>query len=311
MVSTVQMPLSKCPLCGLPTEEAVCPRCNTIITWEKAKCPKCGRMYSTSFAVCDVCDEKLKPLEPAKDAEASMKSLMIVAGISQEAARTLYGQGIHDFSELVKLALPQKAVKLGLHKTIARRMMMAEFIKQGKKFDEGVCPVCQSSFDVETGFCPKCKYSPLPEGSEDWIKERIDKVTGELENLSRNPEFLGMPDESRKQVIDELNEDLESGENEEKIIAEMESVFEEVDAEDEQKQQYRLQIQGWREKGFDVSELEKLLDTDMEKFRKECVKLMRSQIRRQRDELEYECAMCQTRVQADAKDCPKCGATFG
>ena len=307
---SVQIPLSKCPLCGLPTDSSVCPRCNTIIAWDKAACPKCGRMYSMAFAICDVCDEKLKPMEDARDAEASIKSMMLVGGLSREAAQTLYKQGISDFSELVKLALPPGAARLGLHKTIARRMMMAEYIKQGKKFEEGICPVCQSPFDEETGYCQKCRYSPLPEGSDDWIKGRLDKVADEVESLMTNPDFQEMPDESKKQALDEINEELEPVEDEEKMISELESVFGPVETEDESKLQYRLQIQAWREKGFNVDELEKLLETDIEKFRNEGVRLVRSQIRKQNDELEFECGMCHTRVGGDAEECPKCGARF-
>jgi len=307
---SVQIALMKCPLCGLPSEEPVCERCNTVIAWEKATCPICGRMYSSSIAVCEVCDEALRGPTELDDEERELKNLTMIAGISKVTAKALVMQGICDFSELVKLALPPRAVRMGLHRTIARRMMMAEFIRQGKKVEDGHCPICSNPYDPETGFCPKCKYSPLPEQSEEWIKERLEKVAGEVEDLCSDPDFLAMPEPVRKRVLAEINGMLQPIANEEQLVAELETVFGCPEDRDEKKEPYRHQIELWKTKGFDVAALERLLDEDVEKFRKNCVKIIRRQIRKKQKEFEYVCPLCDAGVKADSKACPNCGALF-
>jgi len=306
----VQIPLSKCPLCGLPCEDAVCARCNTVIEWEKATCPICGRMYSTAIAVCDVCDAALKTPEDLEGEEKEIKHLMLIAGISRDAAKTLYLQGIHDFSDLVKLALPPKAAKMGLHKTIARRMMMTDFVRRGQLGDGDKCPICSGPYNPETGFCEKCRYSPLPEWSERWIRDRLDKVTEGVESLVAHPDFEGMPDETKRQVLSEINGMLEPVYNEERLVEELEQVFGSLDKEEEQVGQYKMQIEAWRSRGFDVSELEKLLVRNPDEFRLNCVKILRLQISKRFKDFKFTCPLCEANVAAEATECPNCGALF-
>ena len=307
----MQIPLTKCPLCGMPSEDAVCSRCNTVIEWEKATCPICGRMFSSSIAVCDVCDESLRMPKELQDEDRELKHLMMIAGVSKDAARALWMQGIRDFSDLMKLALPQRAIKMGLHRTIARKMMMAEFVRRGPSGDSANCPICSGPYDPETGFCEKCKYSPLPDWSERWIRERLDKITDGVENLCADPDFESMPDEEKKQVLGEVNEMLEPAFNEERLVSELEKVFGTLDKQKEELSQYRMQIEAWRRKGFDVSSLEQLLDKDVEEFRLNCVKIMRLQIRNRQKEFKFLCPLCEAGVEPDVKECPNCGAIFG
>jgi predicted amidophosphoribosyltransferase len=306
----VQIPLTKCPLCGLPSEEPVCSRCNTVIEWEKATCPICGRMFSSSMAVCDICDKALLPPKELADEDKELRHLMMIAGVSKDAARTLYMQGIRNFSDLVKLALPHQAKRMGLHKTIARRMMMAEFVRRGQKADDGNCPICSGPYNPETGFCEKCKYSPLPEWSEHWMKERLDKLTDEVENLCSHPDFQAMPEDMKKQVLSEVNGMLEPVFNEERLVAELESVFGSIDEEEENVKQYRMQIDAWRKKGFDVSALEGLLDKSVDDFRANCVKILRLQMHKKHKEFKFLCPLCEAGLAAEAKECPNCGAKF-
>lgn len=307
----MQIPLTKCPLCGLPSEDAVCSRCNTVIEWERATCPICGRMFSTSIAMCDVCDAALRMPEELDGEEKELKHLMMIAGISKEAARTLYMQGIRDFSDLVKLALPHKAAKMGLHKTIARRMMMADFVRRRQQGDGDKCPICSGPYNAETGLCEKCKYSPLPEWSEHWIRERLDKVTEEVENLCAHPDFEAMPEEMKKQVLAEVNGMLEPVYNEERLVSELEGVFGSLDKEEEQVKQYGMQMEAWKCKGFDVSDLEKLLEKNPDEFRVNCVKILRLQIRKQIKDFKFVCPLCDAGLEPEAKECPNCGALFG
>jgi rubrerythrin len=103
---------------------------------------------------------------------------------------------------------------------------------------------------------------------------------------------------------------LEPVYNEERLVSELETVFGSLDKEEEQVRQYRMQIEAWRGKGFDVSALEKLLEKDPDEFRVNCVKILRLQIRKQLKDFKFVCPLCSTGLEAETKACPNCGALF-
>lgn len=305
----MQALLTRCPVCGHPSEGAICERCNTIITWEEATCPICGRMYPGQLAVCENCEDWLASDELQGD-DAKLKSLTMVAGLSKETARVLYEHGFHDFSDIVKLALPPMAVRIGLHKTIARRMMMSEYIDRDQKIENGKCPICHADFDPDTGMCKGCRYTPLPDWSGRWIEQRLAKVTGEVENLCSDPDFLSMPESAKKQVLSEINGVLEPVFNEERLVRELEETFGHEPEEDAPIKQYRIQIEAWKKRGFDVTTLEQMLDRDIEEFRTNCVREIRRQINKEHRESKFACPLCQASVEAKSGECPNCGAKF-
>src|SRR5437867_4197988 len=49
----------KCPVCGLKTKEAACPRCATILLPGHAICSKCGKIFTGRIAVCAACGAPL------------------------------------------------------------------------------------------------------------------------------------------------------------------------------------------------------------------------------------------------------------
>lgn len=306
----MQAVLTRCPVCGHPSEGAICERCNTIITWEEAACPICGRMYPGQLAVCKNCEDWLASDELRGD-DDELRSLTSVAGLSKETARVLFDQGFRDFSDLVKLALPPMAVRIGLHKTIARRMMMAEYIDKGKKVEDGRCPICFGEFDPETGMCKGCRYTPLPEWSGRWIEKRLEKVTGEVENLCSDPDFLAMPETERKNMLSEINGMLEPVFDEERLVHELEEVFGEEPDEDPDVRRYKTQIEAWRSKGFDVITLKEMLDRDIEEFKTNCVKVIRGQMKKRERDSKSTCPLCKAFVEAGSRECRNCGAKFG
>ena len=234
----------------------------------------------------------------------------MIAGITPDTAKELYAQGFSEFSDLVKLALPSRAVKMGLHKTIARRMMMAEFLrKQGYKND-GKCPLCSGEFDPETGFCKKCRYSPLPEYSEQIIKDRLAKVTGEVENIFNDPDFGRIPKDMKKQVLSEMDLGLEPVQDEERLIQELEDVCSNLDETDERKLEYKMQLEAWRKRGFDVSELEEVLEIDIDSFAQKSVDVIRNQIKKRDGNHTFVCPLCEVAVNFKESECPNCGAIF-
>ncbi len=305
------MLVNKCPVCGLLNEGSVCTRCSTILVWESAKCPKCGRNYSSSIAICDFCERKDRGEEVnVLDEDLELRNLTVIGGLTRETAKTLYSQGLRDFSDLVRMALPQKAVNMGLHKTIARRMMMSEFVRKMGHRDESKCPICLSDYDPLTGTCQKCKYSPLPEWSEEVIKKRLTEVTGEVENLAHDPDFKDMPESVKKQILAEIDGVLEPLPDEDKLIDELDKIYSTLNEDDERRREYQVQIEAWRKKGFDVSELETLLANDLDNFASKCVNTIRKQVKDRQEDTVFVCPMCEAQVDPGAKECQNCGALF-
>ncbi len=294
-------------MCGYPSEDAVCARCSTVLNWEDASCPICGRMYSGAIAVCDVCED-WSTSESMPDEDEKLRGLMMIKGMTKEIAKSLFEQGFRDFSEVIKLALPAKAVGLGLHKTIARKMKMSDFIGGPLRRGDGKCPVCTSEFDHGTGVCQKCKYSPLPTWSEAWIEERLAKVEGRVDNLYSDPDFLSLPSEIRTQLIKELGGMLEAGVDEETLVSELENIFGSSNLETIEK--YREQIEDWKRKGFDVAQLEDLLYRDVKAFQQSCVEVIKKQTKKMKNRDNFACPLCNTKVDETTNKCPNCGAMF-
>lgn len=57
----------RCDVCGFETEEAVCPRCATVLLRGQASCPRCGKPSSGPIAFCEDCGSALTARVPADD----------------------------------------------------------------------------------------------------------------------------------------------------------------------------------------------------------------------------------------------------
>src|SRR5207247_1960350 len=71
----------KCPVCGLKTKEALCPRCGTILLPGQAICPKCGKIFTGKVALCDACGSDLGDELDAPEEQA-------VRGLGPEAEQS-------------------------------------------------------------------------------------------------------------------------------------------------------------------------------------------------------------------------------
>src|SRR5207302_9405500 len=95
-----------CFVCGFESRTAVCPRCNTILRADQAICRTCGKAFDGSVATCDACGGfTLGEPERPSDREA-VRTLSPVPGMPGASAKELGAQGVLDFSDGGRRAVP-------------------------------------------------------------------------------------------------------------------------------------------------------------------------------------------------------------
>lgn len=282
----------RCQVCGLRTSETICPRCATVIIHERAICPRCGKIFNGPVARCDACGAEIGERADQALEERAIRSFMLVPGIDERRARDLYERGFRDFSDILKLALPSRAVRQGLHHTISRKLMLASLLPK-KRLPPGeeatMCPVCHIPTEVSAGVCQACGSRLSLDVSTEEIKRKLRQVTGEIYSLSSDPDFKGMPKEMRDDLLAAF-----AGWDQERLLRE----------------EFQQQIDAWREKGFETSALERLLDDDLEAFREKSVRIIRAQIMKRLERGKYKCPLCEVVLRPEVEVCDNCGARF-
>jgi len=280
----------RCGVCGFESDSAVCPRCNTILLRGQAICPKCGKLFPGVIAACDACGASLGPAEAKPSDEEAVRLLASVPGISDARARALVARGFHDFSDIVRLALPESAVRKGLHHAIARRALLADLVPKVPAVARGDrCPVCGSPWPEDSDRCTTCGSAASTELPVQAVEQKLEQVTGEIVGLSQDEDFREMPEDIRRELLD---------------------AFGGLDPEALVRDEYRRQVEAWRAKGFDVAPLEDLLASDLEEFREKSVRLIRAQILKKVEGGEFRCPLCDVVLPPQAEACENCGAKF-
>lgn len=283
---------SPCPVCGVPSEEAVCPRCGTILAPGRAICPRCGKMFSGAIAACDACGSSIRARTiPGKAPEAAVAALLAVPGITEARARELAARGFRDFSDIVRLALPEKSVRMGLHHAIARKALLSAMVP-GPHAEEtgGPCPICGTPWRAGEEACRACGTSAERALDREVLEAKVVEVTGELVDFADDPDFREMPSDVREDLLRALG-----GLDEAEIL----------------RDEYRRQIDAWRRKGFDVGPLEALLAEDLATFQERSVRLVRTQMMKKAQSGSFRCPLCEVRIPSAAEECGNCGARFG
>ena len=121
------------------------------------------------------------------------------------------------------------------------------------------------------------------------VEQKIQEVTREIVELAADPDVREMPAEVREELF---------------LAAAG------VDPDDVLRDEYRRQIDAWRDKGFDVSGAERLLNRDLDTFRRRSARLIRAQTRKG-SEKRHRCPLCEFEIPDRAKECENCGARFG
>lgn len=280
----------RCGVCGFESNAAVCPRCNTILLPGRAICPKCGKMFPGWIALCDACGADMGPEPKEPGDKEAVRLLASVPGITPTRAKELVARGFRDFSDIVRLALPPSEVKKGLHHAIARKAMLSDLVpRHTAKTTARRCSVCGATWIAGGDRCAACGSTRAPEVDAEAIDRRLLEVAGEIVDLAQDEDFQSMPPEVQEEIL---------------------QAFGDVNGDDLLREEYRRQIDAWREKGFDVRPAEKLFETDLQAFRERGVRLIRAQIRKKAEGGQYRCPLCDVPLPASAEECENCGARF-
>jgi uncharacterized OB-fold protein len=281
----------KCPVCGLRTDAAICPRCATILLPGEAICPKCGKMFAGRIAVCDACGRGIEG-ELDESEERAVRAFSLVPGMDEGTARRLYARGFREFADVIKLGLPDSAVRKGLHHTISRKILLGAVVpKASHRIGRTTCMACHAIvLETETK-CPACGAAVGPEAEEAFIEKKLAEVQGSLTPLAEDPDFRSMPDPVREEILREISTML-------------------VSPSPPSDAELRAQIEAWRRKGFDVDPILVLLAQHPNNFRERAVRLIRSQIRKKMEGGMFRCPLCDVYLEPAAEECGNCGARF-
>ncbi len=280
----------RCGVCGFASRKPVCPRCNTILLRDRAVCPRCGKMFSGWAAECDVCGASLGPRTGAPSDRDAIRALASIPGISDDRARELVRKGFRDFSDLVRLTLPEPAVRQGVHHAIARKAMLADLVARPERIVSGArCPMCGAAWIASATRCAACGSSLEAELDPTAIERKLQELTGEIVDLATDPDVQAMPEDIRNDLL---------------------HAFGDLSEEDLLREEFRHQVDAWRAKGFEVSRLERLLDEDLEHFRERSARLIRAQVMKKAERGKYRCPLCEFLLESSAEECGNCGARF-
>jgi rRNA maturation endonuclease Nob1 len=285
-----------CGICGLLSSigDMSCPRGGTIFPEKEVKGDECGDAYDPYIAMCPSCGGTLQD-EVVYDEgrDEAVQRFQLIPGVTQDMAGKLYDKGIKSFSDLIGLSLPDTERRRGLHRIIARRLMLSGLMLTEKKAeDELACARCKGPLDANELKCSICGAA----AGAAFLDLQINGHTLKL------GEYM---DELYVFVRDTVKGSAASKE----IRSEITNAIAELDGREIEREEYRNQIEAWREKGFMVSELEALLDKDVEEFKKRSLELIKAQVRK-REEHVLRCPLCDFLLKETWKECPNCGAKF-
>src|SRR2546430_5735645 len=181
---------------------AVCPRCNTILRADQAVCRTCGKAFDGWVATCDACGGFTvgEPERPS-DREA-VRTLSSVPGISESRAKELVAKGFLDFSDVVRLALPESAVRLGVHHAIARKALLLDLVARKEPRATGArCPMCGAAWLAHATRCAACGSSFDLALDPVVMEQKLQEITGEIVDLAIDEDFRGMPESVRDELM--------------------------------------------------------------------------------------------------------------
>ena len=277
----------RCGVCGWRGEDDVCPRCGTVLLKGLALCRRCGKAFPGPLARCDACGGAVEPPRTPETPDA-IDRIARLPGVDSATARRLVARGFTDPADVLKLALPERAVRLGIHRTLARRLALGELPMRRHVRKTVTCPTCGTPRNAAARECPACGDRGEREVAPDEIRRKLEEVAGVVYDLEGDPDFQGMPEELREEILDAFEE----------------AGFT-IDSE------YAEQFREWRARGFDTAEVERVLrEEGVEAFREKFVRLIRAQLLKHRKGDRFECPLCEVELPATVEECDNCGAKF-
>jgi rubrerythrin len=281
---------NRCGVCGWRGEGESCQRCGTVLLRDLAFCPRCGKAFDGPIAWCDACGGAVTPPRTPEASEA-IGRLARIPGVDEEAAKRLFARGFKDPADLFRLALPERAVRQGLHRVLARKIALGDLTPARRVRKSIACPRCGTSHEAYASHCPICGTRGEWEVRPDEVERNLAEVVGEVYDLMGDPDFGGMPEEMREEILD---------------------AFEGAGLATAVDNEYEVQFREWRARGLETHELERILrEEGSDAFRAKFVRIIRTQIMKRRVAGRFVCPLCDLDLAPAVEECENCGAKFG
>ena len=277
----------RCGVCGWRGEDDVCPRCGTVLLKGLAVCRRCGTTFEGPIARCSACGGTVEPPR-VPESSGTIERLTHLPGVDTATAQKLAARGFKDPADLLKLALPERAVRLGVHNALARRLALGELAPAPQVRKAIVCPTCGAPREARRRECPACGARAEREVDGEEVRRSLEEVAGLVYDLAADPDFQGMPEELQEEIL---------------------GAFEEAGLSEES--EYAAQFREWKVRGFDTDGLEGILrEEGPEAFRTKFVPIIRAQILKHREGRHFLCPLCDAELVPTVEECENCGAKF-
>jgi len=195
----------RCGVCGWRGEDDVCRRCGTVLLKGLALCRRCGKAFGGPLARCDACGGAVDPPRTPEAADAAER-LSRLPGVDPETAERLAARGFRDAADVLQLDLPARAVRLGLHRTLARRLTLDGLPSPPRVRKTVLCATCGLPRERSGGECPACGSRGERDIPANEMERALGQVAGLVYDLSADPDFQGMPDALREEILEAFEE---------------------------------------------------------------------------------------------------------
>lgn len=288
-----------CKVCGnhIPLGDSKCPLCGTEFVQKEGKTRarvSVERKAAETLDV-DISDPKVR---------AALEELTLIPGVKRGMALVLYSQGVRSASDLIKKAMPGE-VRGDSYARILANKLAIDAAKKGKKARERMipCPSCRSPSKVTMKSCGVCGAALSVEDVDlSEVKGRLEETVREyLGEFADTEEFTALPRDMKVEIAAVLSSKQEMSEAEVKRVAstltslpqEMAEMFDEMAMEEEpgegatgdrrklkKREILRARLDKWRKMGYDVAELESLVDGDFDTFKNRAKEILSSKLKK-------------------------------
>jgi len=175
-----------------------------------------------------------------------------------------------------------------MHRTLARRLTLESLPSAPHVRKTTLCATCGLPREGG-GQCPACGSRGERDIPANELERTLGQVAGLVYDLSADPDFQGMPERLREEILDAFEEaGLAAAEGE-----------------------YAEQFREWKARGLETRELERILrDEGPDEFRARFVAIIRCQTMKRRSGDEFACPICDAELPPTVEECENCGAKF-
>jgi len=281
----------------LPDDEEVlyCLICGHSNVPDSDACTKCGTpFFRKEFDDYFEHIGRQVPEARSHKEKLAIASLFLVPGVNQRGARDLFKMGFKNFSDLVGATLKEDHRKHGLHRIIARRILLAK-MEEHQVHEVTIdytnlvrCVACHILMPKAIEACAVCGSEQPEEGEAipGDIQERAGDLIHKLADLSEVERLSDDDIEELSAIFGEVDmKDIEVDKEELEDVGLRMDAFGEIGLLEEHDpnappdmKKYRCQIDAWHGAGFDVTEIEKVLEEDPWNFIRQAAPIIQAQL---------------------------------